>query len=354
MLRSNRLQKCLIDLAGDITRQQIVQQFLRWLLIDVIHGRGAELHGFTFQFGGLRTLQAHAGPARCLAHALALFFRQLLGLRNFAAADLLHGKDALDNHALRDYRLEFVEDQVNAIDLLMAVTLDDAVRQLFHGIVFDFAQQVEMFADNLDASSAFGCIRLDDREATAQKIAALAADGLNVDVLVLEIIDKLQRGLQHIGIEGARESAITSDHDDENGLLGSPAAKQGMEGQAGGGIDQFGAADRRLQNVGQHLRVGTSRQGAFLGAAQLGRRDHLHGLGDLARVLHAADTTPKIEYVGHVRLGSHRRCSLPLAGKALFEFLDGLGQVGADVVVENLLLLDRAQHAGIAGIDVGV
>src|SRR5208283_3016060 len=168
VLRSYRLQERLIDLAGDIARQQIVQQFLRRLLVNVIHWRGAELHGFTFQFGGFRTLQAHAGSARCLAHALALFFRQLLSLRNFAAPDLLHGKDTFDNDPLRNHRLEFIEYQVNAIDLLMTVTFDDAVGQLFHGVVLDFGQQVEVLADNLHPPGALGGIGLDHRETAPQ------------------------------------------------------------------------------------------------------------------------------------------------------------------------------------------
>src|SRR5262249_19408389 len=33
--------------------------------------------------------------------------------------------------------------------------------------------------------------------------------------------------------------------------------------------------------------------------AQLGRRDHLHGLGDLPRVSHAADASPNVEKVRH-------------------------------------------------------
>src|SRR5262249_45017424 len=37
----------------------------------------------------------------------------------------------------------------------------------------------------------------------------------------------------------------------------------------------------------------------FLRAAQLGRRDGLHRLGDLPRVDHAADTAPDVENVGH-------------------------------------------------------
>src|ERR1700687_4764177 len=66
-------------------------------------------------------------------------------------------------------------------------------------------------------------------------------------------------------------------------------------------VDDVGALAQRTQHVGQHLRIGTGGQSAFLGAAELGSRDHLHGLGDLPRALHAADTAPDIENVSHFR-----------------------------------------------------
>ncbi len=57
-------------------------------------------------------------------------------------------------------------------------------------------------------------------------------------------------------------------------------------------VVEVGAADEGDEDVGEHLRVGAGLHGAVLGAAQLGGRDHLHGLGDLPRVLDTADATP--------------------------------------------------------------
>ena len=53
--------------------------------------------------------------------------------------------------------------------------------------------------------------------------------------------------------------------------------------------EEIDAAHERFKYAGDHARVGPGGHGAFLSAAQLGRRDHLHGLGDLARVFHTAD-----------------------------------------------------------------
>jgi hypothetical protein len=61
---------------------------------------------------------------------------------------------------------------------------------------------------------------------------------------------------------------------------------------AGLGIDDLNAPDERLQNAGDHLRIGPRGHCASLRAAQTGSRDHLHGLGDLPRALHAADASP--------------------------------------------------------------
>ena len=79
----------------------------------------------------------------------------------------------------------------------------------------------------------------------------------------------------------------------------SRVAKQRMAQVAGLRIDDLDAPRQRLQHAGDHLRVGPRRHRALLRAAQPGRRDHLHGLGDLARVLYAADAPSKIEYVRH-------------------------------------------------------
>jgi hypothetical protein len=57
-------------------------------------------------------------------------------------------------------------------------------------------------------------------------------------------------------------------------------------------VEDIDAADQRFQHAGDHPGVGPGRERPLLRAAELGRRDHLHGLGDLPRVFHAADATP--------------------------------------------------------------
>src|SRR6185369_10467717 len=60
-----------------------------------------------------------------------------------------------------------------------------------------------------------------------------------------------------------------------------------------------GAAGHRVEDLLHPARVGTGREDGLLRAPQLGRRDHLHGLGDLLRVLHAADAAADVDEGRH-------------------------------------------------------
>ena len=136
--------------------------------------------------------------------------------------------------------------------------------------------------------------------AAAEVVAALAAHALHVHVDAGLGIKEALRRLEQVGVEAPGQATIAGD-DDEDDVALLARLQQGMLGLAGLGIDHVGALTSELQHVGQHLRVGTGGQGAFLSAAELGGRDHLHGLGNLPRALHAADTAPDIQNVRHIR-----------------------------------------------------
>src|SRR2546428_8097909 len=64
-----------------------------------------------------------------------------------------------------------------------------------------------------------------------------------------------------------------------------------------GGIDAAGQAVQHARHLpGARPRA----HHALLGAAQLRRRDHLHGLGDLLRRFHGADAPPDIDQRRHL------------------------------------------------------
>src|SRR5262249_14681143 len=100
------------------------------------------------------------------------------------------------------------------------------------------------------------------------------------------------------GVECAGKTFLARDHNEQCRFL-FPTQQQRMAGFAGNRIVNLSARHQGLENVGKHLGVRTRRQSPFLRPAQLGCRAHLHGLGDLPRVLHAADPAPDIEKVRH-------------------------------------------------------
>ncbi len=119
-----------------------------------------------------------------------------------------------------------------------------------------------------------------------EKIARLASNELQLNFSIFVFLDKFQRGPEHVGIERARQTTIGCDHQQLNALL-RPHYQQ---------VDRLAIVPlaSSLRHIRQHalddLRVRTRRQHTVLSAAQLRRRDHFHGLGDLPRVLDRANS----------------------------------------------------------------
>jgi hypothetical protein len=57
------------------------------------------------------------------------------------------------------------------------------------------------------------------------------------------------------------------------------------------------------QDLVHEARVRAAGQGGLLGFAHLGGRDHLHGLGDLGRVLDRLDAAANVARAGHGFIG---------------------------------------------------
>jgi hypothetical protein len=112
-------------------------------------------------------------------------------------------------------------------------------------------------------------------------------------------LDSRNRGrLRNVRVERARQPFVARDDDQQNVFLFA-LRQQRMLRLTRLRIVNFRPRHQRLQHIGQHLRIRTRRQGPFLRPAQLRRRDHLHGLGDLPRVDHAANAPPNVENVRH-------------------------------------------------------
>ncbi len=227
-------------------------------------------------------------------------------------ADLDDGQNPFYDDALRNHRLELVIDNVRTVYLFMRIAANDVAGQFIHALVLDFVEDAWMITRHLHLTSALnrllgrilGLTKLvpvsllggvvvfgNDRQriALAKEIPRLSTHRLDIDLPLFHEAQKLVRSLQDVGVESAGKPFVARDNDQQDILL-LTGFEQRMPDLSGFRINQLNAPLQRLQHADQHLLVGPCVQRPFLGAAQFGRRDHLHGLGDLARVFHAADS----------------------------------------------------------------
>ena len=119
------------------------------------------------------------------------------------------------------------------------------------------------------------------------------------------------RALDQVGVEGARQALVAGDQHQQDAPFLGRRASSGFGRRASSAA---AAAATLRQHLPQQRAVGPRRDHAVLRAAQLGRRDHLHGLGDLLRVLDRADAPPDVDQARHVRVC---RCGCSATKRAL-------------------------------------
>ncbi len=137
--------------------------------------------------------------------------------------------------------------------------------------------EVRAVADLRDA-------RRDDAAEPLQETQALAADRavFDLDALAAPLLVRLQHQPQHVGVEAAAQSLVGRDHHGAD-ALDRLALDQERVAVLGRGL-------RRVDGDVQHAaQVRPRLAHPVLGLLHLRGRDHFHGLGDLARALHALD-----------------------------------------------------------------
>src|SRR5882724_27950 len=171
-----------------------------------------------------------------------LFGAGLFCHADYVFADLFYWQNLIDDQALRDDRLEFVEDDVDGIDFGVDVAVHDAVGESMDLRVFDLSQNADVLADDFDRSDAvfwiscwrgaiwhiqcvlqklFQLCRLDGGGgiAAAQEVAAFAAYALNVDVLSGFGFEEACGCFVNVGVESSGQALVAGYNDDQNILF---------------------------------------------------------------------------------------------------------------------------------------
>src|SRR5215471_649717 len=157
MLGCDGFSQRAINLYAQVLGEEVAEQFFWRLLIDVVDLSRAEFRTLSFRaFGGA---QASSGVHCRFLRSLLLFFRHLFGKAYRLFADLADGKNLLDNQPLRDHRFEFVEDDIDRIDLFAAISPDHALGPCGGLRELKLVQDTNVLADNLDFPGAFRIFR---------------------------------------------------------------------------------------------------------------------------------------------------------------------------------------------------
>ena len=183
-----------------------------------------------------------------------------------------------------DHRLEAREKQRGDIELALLVQLENFLADLV-GVLE--AKRLHAQLDHLD-----DLLRI----LAAELIGALAADAEDLDGLALadQRVDLLTRQANDRRVERAAQAALGGADHQQMDLILAGAGQQLRRG-----IDVGHRAGDVAEHLLHALRIGPRGLGRGLCAAQLRRRDHLHGLGDLLRRLGRGDADAHVFETGH-------------------------------------------------------
>src|SRR5208283_4186616 len=152
VLGRDRFEQCMVNLEADVLGQNLTEKLVRWLLVYVVHLRGAKLLCRFVDRMRVDGADTYTSGLGCFQHALALFFFRFLGQANVDRADFFDGEQVLDDQALRDHRLEFVVEDVDTVNLVIGVAFDDALGKIRGEVMVDFAENTDVLADDLHAA----------------------------------------------------------------------------------------------------------------------------------------------------------------------------------------------------------
>src|SRR6185295_6771130 len=241
------LQQAAENLAGDIARHQLAQDFIfAWLvLVNRLLAAGGRFRG------ALRKLR-----------------------RN----------DLQRRRLLRDDRLELGKIHGGDVKLAGFEHGQHFVGDPGGGVEADLLEAAQV--DAIDDLATIGA---------AQIVGALATDGKDFHGLAggHQPLRVLARQLGDIRVEAAAQPTLGGHHDQQMHIvLAGPDQETGR-------VFLVGAPIEVGEQAVHALRIGTRGRRRLLGPAQLGGGHHLHGLGDLARRLDRGDTIAEVFEAWH-------------------------------------------------------
>src|SRR5260370_16920082 len=224
------LQQRAKNLDADVLWQNALEKLVVRLLVDGVDRRRSEAGGCLIDAAGIYGTHPNASRLRRFQSLLAFLFRSLFGHGHVDCADLFDGQEEVGDEALRDDRLEFVEENVDAVNFVAGVAGNHTLAKRGREIVFDLAENSDMVAydsystgslrggfgtgaDGRDARRSIG-----DRVASSHEVAALASDAfdVNIDILIGLRLDEFRSHLQDIGVERPVEPLISGDDDQKD------------------------------------------------------------------------------------------------------------------------------------------
>src|SRR5882757_1217336 len=134
--------------------QNALKKLLGTLLVNIIYGLGSEFRRNFVCFPSLQLTQTDARRPCRLNALLAFLFGGLFRHLNIHLADGLDGEQALGDQTLRYDRLKFIEENVDGIYFFVDIASHNAFAQSGGETEFYFAQNANVFADDLNAAGA--------------------------------------------------------------------------------------------------------------------------------------------------------------------------------------------------------
>src|SRR2546422_6292174 len=235
------------------------------------------------------------------------------------------GQQLGEGDGLRHGALELVVEEMDGIELALAELDDQIVGDLFRHRIPQPPEEPDVVLAGLDP-------------APLREVAPAPSDGGELDRLVFVALFHQEplRAPDDVRVEAAAEAAVAREQHHFDAAGGFAHLHQ----RVGRDLRRRPRSRQRAEQLVQRLGIGPGPHHRVLSAAQLGRGNQLHRLGDLLRVPHRLDAVADGAEGSHLCLRGRRPEDAP-------ELLERLVERGTHVVRQILLLAQQLERLRI-------